>query len=341
MHYLVTGGAGFIGANYVSRLVSRGDRVVLFDNLSRPGIRANVDWLRARHGAQSFELVVGDVIDGEQVSKAAAGVDVIVHLAGQTAVTTSVADPRGDFESNVLGTLNVLEAARRPARRPIVLYASTNKVYGAMSEVAVREESTRYVYRELPHGIAETQPLDFHSPYGCSKGAGDQYARDYWRIYGVPTVVFRQSCIYGPHQVGLADQGWLAWFLRAALTDRPISICGSGKQVRDVLFVEDLLDAYDAAVARIDSVAGEVFNVGGGPDRTMSIWLEFAPLLERLVGRSVRVTHTEWRTGDQRIYVSDVRKAMRALDWRPTVDVEEGIRRLHDWTVESLGQIGT
>jgi len=340
MRYLVTGGAGFIGTNYVSRLLTRGDGVVLFDNLSRPGIRANVDWLRARHGAQSFELIVGDVIDMEQTTKAAAGVDVIVHLAGQTAVTTSVADPRADFHSNALGTLNVLEAARRQARKPIVLYASTNKVYGAMSEVAVREEATRYVYRELSHGIAETQPLDFHSPYGCSKGTGDQYTRDYWRIYGVPTVVFRQSCIYGPHQLGIEDQGWLAWFVRAALADRPISICCNGKQVRDVLFVEDLLDAYDAAIARIGSVAGAVFNVGGGPDRTISIWMEFAPLLERLVGRAVRVTHTDSRAGDQRIYVSDVRKAMRVLDWQPAVDVEDGIRGLHAWTVENLGRLG-
>jgi len=341
MRYLVTGGAGFIGCNYVERLLGRGDDVVVYDNLSRQGIRANVDWLRARHGPESFRLVVGDVLEAAKLAVAAEDADVIVHLAGQTAVTASVANPRGDFESNAFGTLNVLEAARGRLRTPIVLYASTNKVYGAMTDVAVREEETRYVYRDLPLGVPETQPLDFHSPYGCSKGAGDQYVRDYARIYGVRTVVFRQSCVYGAHQMGLEDQGWVAWFLAAALRGRTISICGNGKQVRDMLFIEDLLDAYDAAVRSIDSVAGEVFNIGGGPERTLSIWVEFAPLLERIVGRRVEGAHTAWRPGDQRIYVSDVRKAARILGWQPSVGIEAGIRRLHEWTGANLERLAT
>jgi CDP-paratose 2-epimerase len=341
MRYLVTGGAGFIGCNYVCRLLARGDPVTLYDNLSRPGIRANVAWLRAQYGESSFRLVVGDVKDLAALTDAVADVEVVVHLAGQTAVTLAVEDPRGDFESNAVGTLNVLEAARTRRRPPIVLYASTNKVYGPMTDLSIREEATRYAYADLPFGVPETRPLDFYSPYGCSKGTGDQYARDYARIYGVPTVVLRQSCIYGPHQAGLEDQGWIAWFVACALRGRPISICGDGKQVRDVLFVDDLLDAYDAAVQRIDSVAGEVFNVGGGPERAMSVWAEFGPMLERLIGRSVTTTRADWRPGDQRVYVSDVRKAERVLGWRPTIAPEEGVRRLHEWTAANLARLST
>jgi CDP-paratose 2-epimerase len=341
MRYLVTGGAGFIGCNYVNRLLARGDDVTLYDNLSRPGIRANVAWLQDQHGKSSFRLVVGDVRDSAALVDAVADADVIVHLAGQTAVTLAVKDPRGDFESNAVGTLNVLEAARKRRRPPIVLYASTNKVYGPMSDLDIREEATRWVYAGLPFGVPESRPLDFYSPYGCSKGTGDQYTLDYARIYGVPTVVFRQSCIYGPYQAGLEDQGWIAWFIGCALVGRSISICGDGKQVRDVLFVDDLLDAYDAAVQRIDSVAGEVFNIGGGPPRTMSVWVEFGPLLERLLGRAVASMRADWRPGDQRVYVSDIRKAERVLGWRPTIEPEEGIRRLHEWTFANPARLAT
>ncbi len=333
-HYLVTGGAGFIGCNLVHRLLRRDERVTVYDNLSRRGTEENVEWLREQHGARSFRLVVGDVRDVEPLVDAARGVDVIVHLAGQTAVTTSVEDPRADFESNALGTFNALEAARRAGTRPVFLYSSTNKVYGGMDEVAVVERETRYAYRDLAFGVPETQPLDFHSPYGCSKGAGDQYVRDYARIYGLPTVVLRQSCIYGPRQMGVEDQGWVAWFVIAAVTDQRITVFGDGKQVRDVLFVEDLLDIYDAAVAHIAVAAGQVYNVGGGPAHTMSVWAEFAPILERLMGREIEVSHGDWRPGDQRVYVSDVRKAGRELGWRPRVGVEEGVRRLYAWVVD-------
>jgi len=328
--YLITGGAGFIGCNYVHRLLSRGEDVILYDNLSRRGSRSNVAWLRQEHGS-ALKLTEADVRDDAALAEAAVGVNVIVHLAGQTAVTTSVEDPRGDFLDNALGTFNVLEAARRAGTNPIVLYSSTNKVYGGMESVAVVEGEAGYTYRDFPEGIPEAQPLDFHSPYGCSKGAGDQYVRDYARIYDLPTVVLRQSCIYGPRQMGVEDQGWVAWFIIAAITGQPITIFGNGKQVRDVLFVDDLLNAYDAAIDRIDVAAGQVYNVGGGPSNTMSIWAEFGPILERLMGHPIPVSYADWRPGDQCIYVSDVQRAERDLGWQPRVGVEEGIELLYDW----------
>jgi len=333
--YLVTGGAGFIGCNYVHRLLRRGDHVVILDNLSRRGAEANVAWLRDEHGGDGFELRVAYVRDDRALVEAVDGVDVVVHLAGQTAVTTSVQDPRSDFQDNALGTFNVLEAARKASSHPVVLYASTNKVYGEMTEAAVVEKDTRYAYADRPEGVSEEQPLDFHSPYGCSKGAGDQYVRDYARIYGIPTVVFRQSCIYGPRQMGVEDQGWVAWFVIAAVQGEPITIYGDGKQVRDVLYIDDLLDVYDAAVERISTVKGRVYNVGGGPTHTMSIWAEFQPMLEELVRRSIAVSYDDWRPGDQRIFVSDIRRAEEELGWHPRVGVREGLRRLHAWVTEN------
>jgi CDP-paratose 2-epimerase len=331
--YLITGGAGFIGCNYVHRLLSRGEQVVVYDSLCRPGADGNADWLRREHGEGSFEMLVKDLRDDGSLAEAAKGVDVIVHLAAQVAVTTSVTDPRSDFEDNALGTFNVLEAARQAGTNPIVLYASTNKVYGGMEEVVVVEEERRYAYRDFPQGIPEEHPLDFHSPYGCSKGAGDQYVRDYARIYGLPTVVLRQSCIYGPHQMGVEDQGWVAWFVIAAVTGQQLTIYGDGKQVRDVLFVDDLLDLYDVAIEGIDVAAGRVYNVGGGPARTLSVWMDLGPMLERLMGRPLPVVYGDWRPGDQRIFVADIAKARRELGWEPKVDVEEGVQRLYEWVV--------
>jgi len=331
MHYFITGGAGFIGSNYVARLLERGERVTVYDNLSRAGAERNLAWLRSRFGENAFTLIQGDVRDANLLASSLGDADVVVHLAAQVAVTTSVEDPRTDFEINALGTFNVLEAVRQSPKRPMVIYASTNKVYGGMEDVKIVEEETRYRYADLPFGVPESQPLDFHSPYGCSKGAGDQYVRDYARIYGIPTVVFRQSCIYGLRQFGIEDQGWVAWFVIAAVTGRPITIYGDGKQVRDVLFVDDLLNAYDAAVERRDEVAGEVFNIGGGPQNTISIWREFAPLLEKALGQSVPVSYGDWRPGDQRVYISDIRKAKRRLGWEPHIGVEEGVARLVEW----------
>jgi len=329
---LVTGGAGFIGSNLTDRLVKEGHQVVVYDNLSRPGTEKNVDWLRARHG-DAWRLIQADVRDFESLCRAAADADVIYHLASQVAVTTSVLDPRHDFEVNALGTFNVLEAARLSGRRPIVLYASTNKVYGGMEEVTVVETDNGYAYRDYPYGIPETFPLDFHSPYGNSKGCGDQYVRDYARIYGLPTVVFRQSCIYGPRQMGCEDQGWVAWFLIATVTGRPITIYGDGKQVRDLLWVEDLLDLYQAAVKRIDVAGGQIYNVGGGPENSLAVWRELGPMLEGLAGHPIAVTYGDWRPGDQRIFVADIRKAARELGWRPRVGKVEGVRRLYEWVV--------
>jgi CDP-paratose 2-epimerase len=219
----------------------------------------------------------------------------------------------------------------------VFVYASTNKVYGGMENVALAEEPTRWRYADLEHGCPETQPLDFHSPYGNSKGCGDQYTRDYARIYGLRTVVMRQSCIYGPRQFGIEDQGWVAWFVIAAVLGRPITIYGDGKQVRDVLHVDDLLDTYDAAIEKIDVTAGQVYNIGGGPGNVMSVWAEFGPLLEKLLGKKIDVARGDWRPGDQRVFYADIRKAGRELGWKPKISVEQGVERLFAWVQENKG----
>lgn len=329
--YFITGGAGFIGANYVNRLLERGLKVTIYDNLQRSGAERNLAWLRSSHGKKAFELIKGDVRDADLLTKATREADVIVHLAGQVAVTTSVINPRDDFEINAGGTFNMLEAARHHKRNPIMLYASTNKVYGGMENVLVVEHATRWEYVSLPFGCAETQGLDFHSPYGCSKGTGDQYVRDYARIYDLPTVVLRQSCIYGPRQFGVEDQGWVAWMIIAAVKGHPLTIYGDGKQIRDILYVDDLLDAYDAAITRIDAAKGQIFNVGGGSENTMSIWAEFGPMLEKLLGKKIPVMRGDWRPGDQKVFVADIRKAEQELAWKPKISVEEGVRRLFEW----------
>lgn len=334
-NYLITGGAGFIGSNYVHQLLSRGESVTILDNFSRGGAPRNLEWLEKTFGKDSFRVIRGDVRDAALVAESAKGSDVIVHLAGQVAVTTSVINPRDDFENNALGTFNVLEGARLSGRNPIVIYASTNKVYGGMDDVKVVERGERWEYENLPFGASETQPLDFHSPYGCSKGTGDQYVRDYARIYDLPTVVYRQSCIYGPRQFGIEDQGWVAWFVIAAVMGRPITIYGDGKQIRDLLNVSDLTRAYDLAVEKIDVAAGQVYNLGGGSANTLSIWTEFGPMLEELVGHPISVARGDWRPGDQKVFVADVRKAERELGWKPEVSVEEGIRKLFEWVREN------
>jgi CDP-paratose 2-epimerase len=334
-NYLVTGGAGFIGSNFVRRLLERGENVTIYDNLSRRGAPKNLTWLEEKFGKGSFHLVAGDVRDAELLAATARDAEVIAHLAGQVAVTTSVVDPRDDFECNGLGTFNALEAARSSPRNPIFLYASTNKVYGGMEDVPVVEDATRWRYANLPDGCPETQPLDFHSPYGCSKGTGDQYVRDYARIYGLRSVVFRQSCIYGPRQFGVEDQGWLAWMTIAAVTGRQITIYGDGKQVRDVLHVDDLTNVYDLAVEKIDRAAGQIFNIGGGPRNVLAVWAEFGPLLEKLLGRPIPVKHADWRPGDQRVFYADFHKAQRELGWQPQIDVERGIEMLFKWVSEN------
>jgi CDP-paratose 2-epimerase len=327
----ITGGAGFIGCNLADYHLSRGDHVVIFDNLSRKGTDTNLAWLQERHG-DLLAFTSGDIRDfGALRGAMPPDTDRVYHMAGQVAVTTSVSDPRGDFESNALGTFNLLEAVRTITPQAVVLYASTNKVYGGMEEIAIVEDETRYRYRDLPFGIPESQPLDFHSPYGCSKGCGDQYVRDYARIYGLRTVVFRQSCICGTRQFGVEDQGWVAHFCIAARLGRPITIYGDGKQVRDVLWIDDLIAAYEAAAVHIGVAAGQIYNIGGGPENTMSIWAEFGSMLEKPAGHSIPVTHSDWRPGDQPVYVSDIRKAEGELGWRPSISIEECIGRLWKW----------
>jgi CDP-paratose 2-epimerase len=334
---LVTGGAGFVGSNLVSHLLGEGLDVTIFDAFLRRGAHENAAWLSTKHKGRKLRVVRGDVRDFEAVQAVVEDVDVIYHMAGQVAVTTSIAEPRSDFEVNALGTLNVLEAARLTGREPAIVFTSTNKVYGGMEHIAVEEQGHRFRFRDLPDGVSEAQPLDFHSPYGCSKGAADQYVRDYGRIYGLPTVVFRMSCIYGPRQFGTEDQGWVAHFIISALTGRPITIYGNGKQVRDVLFIDDLVRAFGLAVEKIDRVAGEVFNIGGGSLNALSVWGEFGPLLNGLRNEAPTVSFDDWRPSDQPCYISDIRKAGELLGWKPLVDKETGIRRLGEWVRANMG----
>jgi CDP-paratose 2-epimerase len=328
---VITGGAGFIGANLANRLLTRGHRVTILDDFSRPGIDRNVAWLQESHG-DALRTVRGSITDLETCRTVLDDAEVIYHLAGQTAVTTSVTNPRHDFEINALGSFNVLEAARLSGNKPILLYSSTNKVYGGMEDVAVEELEQRYRYVDLPYGASEEQPLDFHSPYGCSKGAADQYVRDYERIYDLPTVVFRQSCIYGPRQMGVEDQGWVAWFVIALVSGKPMTIFGNGKQVRDLLYIDDLLDAYELAVEQIETTRGQVYNIGGGMENSISIWHDFKPLVEEVLGHEVpEPAYDLTRPGDQPIFVADVGKATRDFGWAPTVSPRDGIRRLTEW----------
>lgn len=334
MKILITGGAGFIGCNAAYRHIHRGDQVVLVDNLSRPGASQNLEWLRSQ-GPLIFEKA--DVRNQEQITKVFRehrDAKAVLHLSAQVAVTTSVTDPRSDFEINTRGTFNVLEAVRLEGIDAPFIYSSTNKVYGQMEGAKVIEGDTRYAYRDLPGGVPETRPLDFHSPYGCSKGAADQYVLDYHRIYGLRTVVFRQSCIYGTRQFGLEDQGWVAWFMIATIMRRPLTIYGDGKQVRDVLFVDDLIDAFDKIVSDPRLACGEAYNMGGGPENTVSL-LELLSYLERRRGQPVKCTFADPRPGDQLVFVSDITKAQKNLSWKPRISCSDGIERLYDWIVDN------
>jgi CDP-paratose 2-epimerase len=328
--WIITGGAGFIGCHAAARFHAAGDHVVVVDNLSRRGADANLAWLQEQGVA---DFIKADIRDAEAMRRVVADHDdatAVLHLAAQVAVTTSVADPRADFDINALGTFNVLEAVRQAGGGPAVVYSSTNKVYGNLEHVHVVERDGRYAYEDLPTGVDESEPLDFHSPYGCSKGAGDQYVRDYARIYGLKTVVFRQSCIYGTRQFGIEDQGWISWFCLATLRGQPFTIFGDGKQIRDTLWVGDLINAYEMAIERIGTVSGEVFNIGGGPSNTLSL-LELVAMLETHFGRKLNPPFADWRPGDQRVFVADIRKAERLLGWRPAVSTPRGVALLLEW----------
>ena len=337
MKIIITGVAGFIGTSLASKVLTAPDsQVVGIDNLSRRGAHQNLDFLVGFGTRLSFHR--GDIRDPSFVEDVIARHDdatAIVHLAGQTAVTSSVKDPRYDFEANAIGTLNVLEAVRAKAPRLTVLYASTNKVYGAIEHEDVQRSGERYAYTARPAGIDESCPLDFHSPYGCSKGAGDQYVRDYSRIYGLRTVVFRQSCIYGPRQFGFEEQGWVAWFTIAALLSSPITVYGDGYQTRDLLWVDDLCDLYLAAIARPDSVAGRVYNVGGGPMTARSV-REVLAQLEATIGQPIAPRFGNWRQGDQRVFVADIARIRKDLGWVPKTLPQDGIPQLVKWAHDHL-----
>jgi CDP-paratose 2-epimerase len=329
MKILITGGAGFIGCNTALHFARAGHKVTVFDNLSRSGTALNLRYLLEQEPGIRF--VHGDVRHRDEVEAVmrGGGFDVVFHLAAQVAVTTSVRNPREDFEINAAGAFNMLEAMRVHCPEGIAVYSSTNKVYGGMTDLAVCQREGHYEFRDLPEGVAEDRPLDFHSPYGCSKGAADQYFRDYHRIYGLRTVVFRQSCIYGFRQFGIEDQGWVAWFTIAAALRAPLTIYGDGRQVRDVLFVTDLVRAYELAVRQIRRTAGEVYNIGGGGHR-LSL-LELLRYLEAYTGKRIPVKFADWRPGDQKVYVSDIRKAARDFGWQPEISVAAGVRKLHAW----------
>jgi CDP-paratose 2-epimerase len=329
---LICGGAGFIGTNLTARFLSMGRRVLVLDNLSRAGVERNLEWLRREYGSLlDFEL--GDIRDARTVRRCVREASAVFHFAAQTAVTTSVRNPREDFEVNALGTFTLLDELRLSGRRLPLVFTSTNKVYGKLEKLAVRRNGRRYEPQHpavLAHGIGEDWPLDFHSPYGCSKGAADQYVLDFARNFGLPGVVLRMSCIYGPHQCGNEDQGWVAHFIIRSLLDQPITIFGDGCQVRDALYVEDLVNAMLLASRHANALTGQAFNIGGGVKHTVSL-IELLDLIAEFEGVRPTVSFEDWRIGDQRCYVSDTRSFELVTGWRPKVSVREGVRRLHSW----------
>jgi CDP-paratose 2-epimerase len=333
---LITGGSGFVGTNLAHRLLSAGRPVLLFDNLARPGVEQNLRWLRDTHG-DLVQVIISDIRNAQAVHQAVQQSSEVFHFAAQVAVTTSLTDPIEDFEVNARGTLNVLEAIRAQPTPPPLVFTSTNKVYGALTDVGLRcrnlrHEPTDPTLRQT--GVSESRPLDFHSPYGCSKGTADQYVLDYARTYGIPSIVFRMSCIYGAHQFGTEDQGWVAHFLIQALEGRPITLYGDGRQVRDILSVDDLVNAFLLAQEHMATQTGQAFNIGGGPQNTVSL-LELLDLIGELLGRKPDFRFDEWRTGDQRYYVSDTRKFEAATGWKPCTSIPDGLECLLRWLVDT------
>ncbi len=343
MKALVTGGLGFIGSHIAENYAKKGWEVAVFDNLSRPrllnkeikNIDFNMKFLRANF--PKIRIIQDDILNAAALGEAAKGADVIFHAAAQTAVTTSVTNPRADFETNVVGSFNVMEAARKNDVRAVV-YCSTNKVFGDnVNNVKVIEGEKKYAFEgDYAKGIPETFPIDLceHTPYGCSKLAGDLYAQDYSHIYGLKTGVFRMSCIYGTRQFGVEDQGWVAWFAIANVLGKPITIYGDGKQVRDVLYVKDLVELYDRFVT--GNLKRGVFNTGGGPGNTMSL-IELLEMLKELTGKESPVSYSGWRPSDQKVFIADIRKAEEELGWKPSTSPREGVRKLVDWVKENKG----
>lgn len=334
MKYLITGGCGFLGSNICARLLCSGQQVAVYDNLSRYGSVSNLEWLRSQG---SFQFRQADIRDVDSVNSIVQSFqpDVVFHLAGQVAMTTSLENPRLDFEINALGTLNVLEALRICCPGAAIVYSSTNKVYGDLEYLDYVETPTRYSLATCPKGLPETLPLDFHSPYGCSKGTADQYVLDYCRMYGIRSVVFRHSSMYGGRQFATIDQGWIGWFcgeaLRQAAGDvRPFTISGNGKQVRDLLHADDTVDLYLLASERIEQIAGRAFNIGGGPGNSMSI-LELLSFLQERLGTKLTYQTIAVRSGDQRVFIADISSITGTLNWTPRVTSAEGVVRMLEW----------
>jgi len=325
---IITGGAGFIGTN-VAKHFQKNNHIIIIDNLFRKGTEKNLKYLKNNFSIDfknidiSKENAINDILHNYP------NIDIIFHLASQVAVTSSVIDPQIDFQINALGTFNILEYARKLKQKPIVIYSSTNKVYGALKQFDTIEKETRYIFSDI-ESIDESCPLDFHSPYGCSKGCGDQYVRDYYRMYDIPGVVFRQSCIYGDHQYGMEDQGWIAWFLIASLLNKQITVYGNGKQVRDILYVTDIINAYEKAILNIDEVKGEIFNIGGGINNSISI-LEFFNFLKKELNINIQFEYSNIRPGDQKIFISNNNKLLNCLGWKPEVGYKLGIKKLYNW----------
>jgi CDP-paratose 2-epimerase len=334
MKILITGGAGFIGVNSVYYFAKKGHNVVIFDNLSRDGTDKNLEWIQKECKVEFFKGDLRKFVDLVDVFNNNGKFDLILHLAAQVAVTKSVNDPYEDFEINALGTFNLLEATRRYCPEATFIYSSTNKVYGEMEDLNIIQNNGRYTYKDLAEGVDETRNLDFHSPYGCSKGAADQYCRDYYRIYGLKTIVLRQSCIYGYRQFGIEDQGWVAWFCIATALGKPITIYGDGKQIRDVLFIDDLIKAFELVYKNRSKTAGQIFNIGGGPKNTMSLH-ELIVSLEKQKGEKIPVSYDDWRPGDQKVFVGNIAKAKKELRWEPTVNPTEGVEKLYKWVIDN------
>lgn len=335
-YVLITGGAGFIGTNLAKRFLSEGKKVMIYDSLAREGVEQNLKELKKQYGTQLL-VQIADIREELVLRQCVLNAEAVFHFSAQVAVTTSIENPLDDFQVNLKGTFNVLEAIRTSPHQPPLFFTSTNKVYGNLDGVTIEETKTRYLPKDerlLNSGIGESRSLDFHSPYGCSKGSADQYILDYSRSYGLKTVVFRMSCIYGPHQFGTEDQGWVAHFLISALEDRPICIYGNGKQVRDILFVEDLVDAFLLAYAKLDKTAGQVFNIGGGTDNTTSL-LEILKIIKTKTGKDMSISFDDWRTGDQYYYVSDISKFSTVTGWKPRFDIDSGIQTLMEWLCDT------
>ncbi len=337
--FVITGGAGFIGASLAQRLLSQGATVILLDDFSSARVEENVTWLKAQFG-ERVVVERGDVHDKELVRHVVARCAGVFHLAAQAAVSASLSDPVHDFEVNVGGTLNVLEELRQRPDKPFLIYTSTNKVYGALTDLPVSEAGGRYQPMDQltrARGVGETRRLEFVSPYACSKGAADQYVLDYARTFGLPAAVFRLSCIYGPRQFGTEDQGWVAHLILQTLGRRPVTVRGDGKQVRDLLYVDDLIDAFMIAARDMTRLCGRAFNLGGGPHNTMSL-LEMVAAIEELHGRRPELRFCEWRPGEQRYYASDTRAFRLATSWEPQIGVQAGVARLYHWLLELTGR---